>query len=175
MKMKKFLFTVSFAALALFIFSTEAAAQKDKSTRPSPPAQVSEKIGSSTVTIDYSQPSKKDRDIFGGLVPYGKVWRTGANEATWIEVSADVKVQEQTLKAGKYGVFTIPGENDWTIIFNSKWDQWGSSGYDESADVLRVKAKTSSTSATEKFTIALAKNGMVTISWDQTKAEFTIK
>lgn len=173
--MKKLLLTLSFAALSIFVFSTEAAAQKDKSKRPSPPAQVTEKIGNATVTIDYSQPSKKERDIFGGLVPYGQVWRTGANEATWIEVSADVTVQGQTLKAGKYGLFTVPGEKEWTIIFNSTWDQWGSSGYAESADVLRVKAKASSTSATEKFSIFLAKSGVVTISWDQTKVEFTIK
>ena len=173
--MKKNLFTLVFAALALFIFHTQAAAQKDKSKRPSPPAQVSEMIGNATVTIDYSQPGKKGRDIFGALVPYGQVWRTGANEATWIEVSSDVTVEGKTLKAGKYGLFTIPGENEWTIIFNSKWDQWGSSGYSEDMDVLRVTAKASSTKPTEKFTIGLEKSGRVTISWDTTKVEFTIK
>lgn len=173
--MKKFLFTLTFAALAVFIFSTEAVAQKDKSKRPSPPAQVTETIGKATVTIDYSQPGKKGREIFGALVPYGQVWRTGANEATWIEVSADVQVQGQSLKAGKYGLFTIPGEDEWTIIFNSTWDQWGSSGYSEDADVLRVTAKSSSTKPTEKFTIDLDKSGKVTIAWDTTKVEFTIK
>jgi hypothetical protein len=173
--MKKFLFTLVIAAMAVFVMNTEASAQKDKSKRPSPPAQVTETIGSAKVTIDYSQPSKKGRAIFGELVPYGQVWRTGANEATWIELSADVTVQGQKLKAGKYGLFTIPGDGEWTIIFNSKWDQWGSSGYDASADVLRVKAKSSSTEATEKFTISLAKNGTATIAWDQTKVEFVIK
>ena len=118
-------------AITFILFSIFSMAQDDKSKRPSPPDKVSEKVGSATITIDYSQPSVKDREIWGGLVPYGKVWRTGANEATTFENSADVKVEGESLKAGKYGLFTIPEANEWTIIFNSVPDQWGSGGYDE--------------------------------------------
>lgn len=153
----------------------QAFAQKDKSQRPSPPAQVTAKVGDTQVTIDYSQPAKKGRTIFGELVPYGQVWRTGANEATWIEVSNDVTVQGETLKAGKYAIFTIPGEKEWTIIFNSKWDQWGNYSYKESEDVLRVKAPAGKTDATERFTITLDDSGKVTMAWDETKVEFTVK
>jgi hypothetical protein len=173
--MKKTLLTFAVAAMAVFVLNTEAAAQKDKSKRPSPPAQISETVGSTKITIDYSQPSKNGRAIFGELIPYGQVWRTGANEATWIELSADVKVQGKDLKAGKYAIFTIPGADEWTIIFNSKWDQWGSGGYSEANDVLRVTAKASKTTATEKFTITLDKSGKASMAWDETKVEFTIK
>jgi hypothetical protein len=73
-------------------------------------------------------------------VPYGKVWRTGANEATIFETTGDLVINGQKLPAGKYGLFTVPGEKEWTIIFNSVWDQWGAFKYDASRDVLRIKA-----------------------------------
>lgn len=174
--MKQLMKVSTLAILALIFVAHTATAQKDKSKRPSPPDQVSAKIGDATVTIDYSQPSKKGREVFGGeLVPYGKVWRTGANEAAWIEVSADVKVQGKTLKKGKYGLFTIPTEKEWTIVFNKTWDQWGAYNYSESDDVLRVKAKVSTTPETEKFTITIDDSGLVTMAWDTTKAEFKIQ
>jgi len=173
--MKKTLITGIVAAMALFLMSNVALAQKDKSKRPSPPAQITETVGTTKITIDYSQPSKNGRAIFGELVPYGQVWRTGANEATWMEVSADVKVQGQTLKAGKYAIFTIPDSDEWTVIFNSKWDQWGNYDYSDKLDVLRVKAKPTKTAATEKFTITLDKAGKVSMAWDETKVEFTVK
>jgi hypothetical protein len=83
----------------------------------------------------------KGRTIWGDLVPYGKVWRTGANEATTIETNKDIMIQGQKLPAGKYALFTIPGETEWTWIFNSVWDQWGAYKYDGSKDVLRITTK----------------------------------
>ncbi|MEO9483408.1 MAG: DUF2911 domain-containing protein [Ekhidna sp.] len=171
----KSLKVVSLLALSLMLVFS-ATAQKDKSKRKSPPAQVTEDVRGTRVTVDYSQPSKRGRDIFGGLEAYGKVWRTGANESTWIEVSKDVKVEGKKLAAGKYGLFTIPGEDEWTIIFNKKWDGWGAYEYKEADDVLRVKVKPSSVDeVVEQLTFELSKNGNVSFAWDQTKVEFSVK
>ncbi len=158
----------------LLVFSAEA--QKDKSKRKSPPAQVSKEIDGTKITIDYSQPSKRGREIFGGLEAYGKVWRTGANESSWIELSDDVEVEGKKLAAGKYGLFSIPGEDEWTIIFNKKWDGWGAYEYKEADDVLRVNVKPSATDeVVEQLTINIENSGDVIIAWDQTKVEFSIR
>jgi len=165
-----------FAVAIAVIFSAHAAsAQKDKSKRPSPPAQVTKTINGAEVTIDYSQPSKKGREVFGKLVPWGKVWRTGANENTWIEISKDVKVEGNTLAAGKYGLHTIPGADEWVIIFNSVSNAWGSYDYDKSKDVLRVPGKVMKGEMTEKFTIDISDSGDVSLAWDTTKVVFSIK
>lgn len=165
-----------FSIATVFLISAHfTEAQNDKAKRPSPPAQVTQSVNGANITIDYSQPSKKGRKVYGELVPYGKVWRTGANETTWIEVSKDVKVQGKTLKAGKYGLHTIPGEKEWTIIFNSAWKEWGSYNYKEADDVLRVTAKPMAGNETEKFTIDISNKGVVSMAWDKTKVEFTIQ
>lgn len=116
-------------------------AQTDKSTRPSPPVEIKGTLQGASVTINYSAPSVKGRTIWGDLVPYGKVWRTGANEATTFEADKDIMIQGQKLPAGKYALFTIPGETEWTWVFNSIWDQWGAYKYDESKDVIRISTK----------------------------------
>ncbi|MBV8388997.1 MAG: DUF2911 domain-containing protein [Mucilaginibacter sp.] len=100
-------------------------AQTDKSKRPSPPATASGKIGDAAISIDYSSPSVKGRKIFGGLLPYGKLWRAGANEATIFQTDKDITVEGKKLAAGKYSFFATPGENEWTIFFNSETGQWG--------------------------------------------------
>ena len=143
--MKKLLTT---AFCVIVIFSSQLMAQGNKSDRPSPPAQATATIDGINVTIDYSQPSLKGRN-FGSadFCPYGKVWRNGANEATWIEVSADVMINGSKLAKGKYSFYAIPGESEWTLIFNSKADQWGTQ-YSDKSDVLRVKATSKPASAT---------------------------
>jgi len=133
------LFLTLFTGLLLFT-AADASAQVNRDNskaRVSSNATVSQTIGTTVVTIRYSRPSIKGRKIFGGLVPYGEVWRSGANEATSITFSKDVKIQGQDLPAGDYSFFTIPEKGQWTLIFN-KSIQWGTS-YDKSADVLRVK------------------------------------
>lgn len=90
------------------------------------------------IKVDYCRPYKKERVVFGGIVPYGEVWRTGANEATVIELNQDVKIEDKALKAGKYSLWTVPSEDNWTIIFNAETGQWGTS-YDEAEDVLKVE------------------------------------
>lgn len=164
--------------MATIIFALQSLtgyAQDDKSKRPSPPAKVSEQIGNATVTIDYSQPAVKDRTIWGELVPYGKVWRTGANEATTFEVSTDVQVEGKTLPAGKYALFTIPDEDEWTIIFNKEFNQWGSFEYDESKDALRVMVKPEKSDEThERLTFEIEKDGEVEFLWDDMEVEFSV-
>jgi hypothetical protein len=162
------------AAIVLIAITSQA---QDKSKRPSPPAQISETINGKTVTIDYSQPSLKGRD-FGsdGFHPFGDVWRNGANEATWIEVSDEVTINGETLPKGKYSFFVIPGASEWTLIFNSVWDQWGAYNYDESKDVLRVKTiSRGADTAMEKYTIYLESNGNGSLNWGNFQVPFLIK
>lgn len=165
--------------LALFVslFTTvTASAQQDKSKRPSPPAVVKETISSgATVSVDYSQPSVKDRKIGVEIAPFGKVWRMGANEATVFEVSKAVKVEGKVLAAGKYGLYSIPGEKEWTIIFNKTWQQWGTQ-YTEADDALRVSVKPGKApSFTEKLTYTIDKSGKVTLLWADTAVAFSVK
>ena len=109
----------------------------------SPAAKASETIKSgATVTISYSQPSVKGRTIGSNLEPMeGKVWRTGANKATVFEVDKDVKVEGKSLAAGKYSLFTLVNGDEWTVIFNKTWDQWGAFNYKEADDALRIKVR----------------------------------
>ena len=131
------------------------------------------------VKVVYGSPRKNDRQIFGDLVPYGEVWRTGANEATELTTTADLEINGETLPAGTYSVFTIPGEETWTVIFNSGLGQWGAYNYDESKDVLRVEAPASSTEKPyEGFTILFeeADGGQALVmAWDETKVSLPIQ
>jgi hypothetical protein len=147
---------------------------------PSPPAVVIQKVGSTEVMIKYAQPAVKGRLVFGtkdqkALVPFGEVWRTGANESTTIEFSTDVTVQGKTLAKGVYSLFTIPGATDWTIIFNKEAKMWGAYTYKAEKDVLRVSAKSSEHKMTERFTIGVSATGQVTLDWDKTSVSFYVK
>jgi Protein of unknown function (DUF2911) len=157
---------------------TVASAQVDKSKRPSPPALAKETLTNGTVvSIDYSQPSVKGRTIGKDLEPInGKVWRTGANEATVFEVSKDVKIEGKHLAAGKYGLFTISGDNEWTIIFNKTWDQLGAFNYKETEDALRVKVKPGKAKQfSEKMTFIISKGGKVTLLWGDIQVDFNVQ
>lgn len=161
--------------LSTFFFATFIMAQEGKQVA-SPPAKAEATIGAAKVTINYSQPAVKGRKIWGALVPYGQVWRTGANNATTIEFSSDVKVEGQALKAGKYALFTIPTEGgEWTIIFNKKSEQWGSYSYSDKDDVLRVKVKSGKAAAmTERMTFDI-KGNMVNLTWENLTVGFKVQ
>ncbi len=153
------------------IFSITALAQDKK--MPSPPAKAEATIDGVAVTIDYHQPSAKGRKIMGSLVPYGKVWRTGANATTSIEFNGNVTVEGQSVPKGKYGLYTIPGENEWVIIIN-KDIKWGDFDYTDKQDVVRVKVKPTKTSDfVETFTISIEK-GIVIMKWENTSVSFNI-
>jgi len=154
-----------------------ACGQADKSNRPSPPALTKETLNNgTTVSIDYSQPAVKGRTIGKDLEPMpGQVWRTGANEATVFEVDKDVKIEGQSLPAGKYGLFTIMNGDDWTIIFNKTWDQWGAFSYKEEDDALRVKVKSGKAPQfSERMTFQVAKDGKITLLWGDIAVSFKV-
>ena len=162
--------------LAMFIVFT-ACGQGDKSKRPSPPAKATETLKSgAVVVIDYSQPAVKGRTIGKDVEPMpGKVWRTGANEATVFEVNKDVKVEGKALPAGKYGLYTINNGDDWTIIFNKKWNQWGTE-YNEGDDALRVNVKgTKAPKFSERMTFAVDKDGKVALLWGDKEVDFMVQ
>jgi Protein of unknown function (DUF2911) len=144
----------------------------------SPAATASYDQDGVKIGVSYSQPAKKGRTIFGTLLPYNKVWRTGANDATIFEVNRDVQVAGQALKAGKYSLWTIPDQTEWTIIFNAQTGQWGTQ-YDEKQDVLRVKVPAGATeSPQEMFDISLAKGGegiQMVLAWDVVKVSVPIQ
>jgi hypothetical protein len=124
------------------ILSLSASAQTPK-PRVSPADSVAGKIGNVAITIHYSSPSVKGRKIWGDLVPYDKVWRAGANEATTFETDKDINIVGQILPVGKYGFFLIPSERgEWIVVFNKVPNQWGAFKYDETKDQLRVKVNT---------------------------------
>lgn len=146
----------------------------------SPAAVTSQKVGDLSVLIKYCQPAVKGRLVFGtkdqkALVPYGEVWRTGANEATTIEISRDAQIQGKTLAKGTYSVFTIPGPTEWTVIFNKVAKQWGAYSYKATDDVLRVTGKVSAANPTERFTINLSATGQLSFVWDKTSVSVYIK
>lgn len=146
----------------------------NRNNRPSPPATASGKIGNALVTIEYSSPAVKNRKIWGELVPYGKVWRAGANEATTIEFSQDVQVEGRHLAKGKYSLYTIPNENSWTVIFNKATGQWGTE-YDERQDALRVTVKPRKAAKMhERLAYVVAKNGIL-MRWENLELPVKIK
>ncbi len=131
-----------------------------------------------TITIDYSQPGLKGRTMGKDVEPMaGKVWRTGANEATAITFDKDVTIEGQKLPAGKYGLYTLVGsDGSWTIIFNKTWKTWGAFSYKDADDVLRVKVKPGMSSSTmEHFTINADKGGKVSLLWGTTDVDFHVK
>jgi hypothetical protein len=127
--------------LAILAAVPLAAQPQLRTPRPSPKASLTQAIGLTDMTITYSRPGVKGRQIWGSLVPYDKVWRSGANEATTISFSDDVTINGQALPKGTYSLHTIPGRDQWTIIFNKVADQWGSFKYDVAQDALRVTVR----------------------------------
>ncbi len=166
----------SFFAIAVFSLSALTSCAQDKSKRPSPPAKAIVTTSKGvTLSIDYSQPSIKGRTIGKDIATYGEVWRTGANEATVFETSKDVTIGGKKLPAGKYGFYTIPGESEWTVIFNKKSNLWGSNGYSEADDALRISTKPGkSKSFIEKMTFAISEAGKVSLMWGDLQVDFMV-
>lgn len=156
---------------------TSSGESESSEQRPSPLVIKEGQIAGKTISVHFGSPSVKGRTIWGDLVPYNVVWRTGANEATYIDIPQDITVEGKTLPAGKYSLFTIPKESGaWTVIFNSDWDlEHGHFQYDEKNDVLRVESTPSwETTTTEKLTIEIETQGLV-IRWEKLKLPIAIK
>lgn len=165
-----------FTAAALM--ATASYAQQLRLPRPSPKASVMQNVGITEVTINYNRPGVKGRQIWGALVPYDQVWRTGANEATTIQLSDDVLINGQKLAKGLYSLHTIPGRENWTIIFNSVASQWGSYSYDAAKDALRVTVKPEKAEFREWLTFEFPEmttdTAKVAIRWENLSVPFTI-
>jgi Protein of unknown function (DUF2911) len=204
--LKRF-YTSAFALLFLLLCGASSASAQSNPTvrlpRPSQKASAMQTIGVTDITITYSRPGVKGRKIWGDppagaaagtatlddararpadavIVPYGRVWRTGANEATLFEVTDAVLVNGQPLAAGRYSLHTIPGRDEWTIIFNKDDGQWGSFQYDEKKDVLRVKAKPETAAESQEWlTFGIEPEGetaaRVNIRWERLRVPFTVE
>lgn len=165
--------------LTALFFTTDINAQERTTDRvlASPNASVSQTIGVTEVSLTYGRPSVRDREIFGGLVPFDRVWRTGANESTAITFSDDVLVEGERIEEGTYSLYTIPGEEEWTIIINDKLS-WGTQ-YDESEDVLRVDVAAEESHFLEQMMIYFENitdnSGDLVIHWADTKVNVQIE
>jgi hypothetical protein len=154
--------------------------QKLKSTKKkvlSPHATAMAMVGDAHIHIDYSSPGVRNRIIFGGLLAYDMVWQAGAHKATWIETNKDLIIEGKTLVAGKYGFFTIPSKDEWTLIFNTNWDQHGKDEYDAKEDVVRFKVKPIiSENITEHLVYKVKKvnngEGSISLAWEKVSLDF---
>lgn len=175
-------------AVFLFLFMINAQSQEFRKPDISPMDAAyypdnfahDRKAGEKTlIKVTYSRPSKNGREIFGKLVPYAQVWRTGANEATEIKFYTDAVIGGKKIKAGTYTLFTIPGEKEWTIILNTDLDYWGAYSYNQQKDVLRVTAPAEKSAGTiESFSIQFAKSGdgaIMRLGWDDTIVNVPVK
>jgi hypothetical protein len=177
--MRKPLMLAGTVVAALAISAIALPAQQDKSSRPSPPAKAECKLpNGKTITVDYSSPRAKGRKIFGGLVPYGQVWRAGANEATTFVTTSDITVGGKAVPAGKYTIFAIPAEDKWTLIISKKTGEWGTAYPGPENDLARIDMKVSKTpSPVENFTIAFDQTSAgctLRMEWENTRASVDI-
>lgn len=174
---KAFLTLVTFMAIGVFSLATA----QIKTPAASPSAKISQTVGLTDITVEYSRPSVKGRTIFGGLVPYGEMWRTGANKNTIVTFSAPVKIGGKDLKAGSYSIFTVPGQTEWEVIFYTDTENWGvPEKWDAAKEAVRFKVKPESFPFNiESFMVDLGDltNESLTmgIGWEKTWVGFPIK
>ena len=172
---------IAFLICCVFALSIIATAQTggDK-PRPSPPASAQCKFADGkSIKVDYSSPRAKGRKIYGGLVPYGQVWRTGANAATTLKTDVNLTIGNANVPAGTYTLYSIPEEKKWTLIINKQTGQWGTA-YDQGQDLARVEMKVSKNSSpTEQFTIGFDQTGdtsaVLKLDWADTIAKVDVK
>jgi DUF2911 family protein len=178
--MRKTLFAAGLAAVIAVLASAAAAQQQPLSVpRLSPNASVSQTIGITEVTLHYSRPGVKGRKVWGDLVPYGQVWRTGANENTTIAFSTPVTIEGHLLPAGLYGLQTIPAENDWTVIFSKDAELWGAFDYKQEHDALRVQVKPVPADFQERmgfeFSDLTDTSAKVVLRWEKLSVPFSVQ
>ena len=181
------IFGKTFSLIGMFLFillsgqSFESFAQNKKDVRISPKALVEQTVGLTNIAIEYSRPAVKGRKIWGGLVPYYTVWRSGANEATKITFEKDVTINGKKLRAGSYGFFTIPTKDKWTIIFNRVANQWGAFEYNDAEDALRIEVDPEKENNCWQewlgYTITKSSDNaaVVRLEWEKLKIPFTVE
>lgn len=174
------LFSAIFSVILLSILITsQVFAQQFRTPRPSPNATVTQTVGVTDVTIDYSSPAAKERKIWGELVPYDKIWRTGANEVTSITFSDAVKINGNALTAGTYGIHTIPREKEWDVIFSGDTKVNDPSNFEEKKEVLRIKVKPVENPFTERMTFVFSdmtdNSTIVNLIWEKIKISFKVE
>ncbi|MCW5515409.1 DUF2911 domain-containing protein [Muriicola sp. Z0-33] len=166
------IYTTLFLAITFGCHSV-LTAQEVEIPRASPKASISQTIGVCKVTVDYSRPGVRDRTIFGGLVPNNKVWRAGANEATVISFNYEIKFGGQKVAPGKYGLFMIPRADNWIVILNKDWGQWGAYNYSNEDDVLRIEISPQKADfielCTYSFTGVDKTSGNLNMDWEHTR------
>jgi hypothetical protein len=166
--------------VSFFTLTISALFAQIKTPASSPSATITQAVGLTKVTVEYSRPAVRGRKIFGDLVPFDKVWRTGANKITTIKFDDDVMVEGKKLAAGTYGWYSIPGKNQWTIALNADNKQWGAYQYDSAKDVLRLNVKPEKTKGmVENLTIAIEQTGKntadVVLSWEKTAVRMKVE
>lgn len=190
----KIIFTILFAGILLISCKNvnsnkeehnhqetmEVDAEKNKKKVLSPHTSAMAMVGDAHIHVDYSSPGVRGRIIFGGLLAYDQVWQSGAHMATWIETNKNLQIKGRTLPAGKYGFFTIPSKDEWTVIFNSNWEQHGKDEYDEKDDVIRFKVKPNfSEEIKEHLEYKVSKvndaEGKISLSWEKVSIDFNFK
>jgi len=191
----KFIYTALFIALPFMVFAQDerpketltdsdgteitVPARNNSEARQSPSARVDQTVGTTRIHIRYGRPFVKDREIFGNLVKYDKVWRLGANEATTISFFDDIKIGDQTVEAGTYALFAKPSEDSWDIILNSEAAQWGAYERDPAKDVATVTVEPKATDHTEMFTILFnnvtTETAHLVMRWAQTEVAVPIE
>jgi hypothetical protein len=177
--MKKQFAVLAAGGMTLGLMAMLGSAQSDKAARPSPAAKATCALaGGKTITVDYSSPRAKGRKIFGGLVPYGEVWRAGANDATTFVTAADLMVGGKHVPAGSYTIFAIPDKEKWTLVISKKTGEWGIPYPGADQDLVRVDMKTSTLpTAVENFTITFDKTSggcTLRMDWETTRAAVDI-
>jgi hypothetical protein len=167
------------ALITSMLAATPALAQQIDIPRPSPAAKVSQTAGLTEISVDYSSPAAHGRTIFGGVVPYGAVWRTGANSATKISFSKDVTIGGKTVPAGTYALFTLPEKDRWTFIVNKDAGQFGAFQYKQADDVVRVESRPSEVSLRERMTFVFSDTTddatRLDLEWDRTRVSLPIQ
>jgi hypothetical protein len=168
--------------VAFFLFINQSIKAQEFNNLDKSPHDIAyyreNKITPPVIKVLYGRPQKNGREIFGSLVPYGKIWRVGANEATEIRFYQDVIFGEIKVKAGTYALYAIPGETEWTLILNSNIDTWGIKNYEEKLDIARAKAKVSKAEFVETFSIGFKNKGKrvnMVLAWDTSRISVPIK
>lgn len=165
-------------AVVLLTATAAIAQQAPRTPRPSPKSSLMQSVGLTDITVNYNRPGVKGRQIWGALVPYDKVWRTGANEATTIQFSDDVWINGNKLAKGLYSLHTIPTANQWTVIFNSVAEQWGSYSYDAAKDALRIQVTPQTAEHREWMSFEIPEmttdTAKVVLRWEKLAVPFTV-